>query len=77
MPAISTARFLLLTLLVWVITTAAAPSETSEQSCSRSGGAIIMFLHLPRASSSLSLMISSTVAGPLRTWASGFSAPFL
>ena len=59
------------------MTTAAAPSVTREQSCSRRGAAIIMFLHLPLASSSLSFMISSTVAGPFFTWARGFSAPFL
>ena len=77
MPAISTARFRLLTFAVWVMTRAAAPSVTSEQSCSRRGAAIIMFLQRPLASSSLSAMIASTEAGPFFTWARGFSAPFL
>ena len=77
MPAISTARALLVTLAVWVMTRAAAPSVTREQSCRRRGAAIIMFLHLPLASSSLSSMMASTDAGPFWTWARGFSAPFL
>jgi hypothetical protein len=63
-----------LRVLVVVSTTAAAPSVTSEQSCRRSGAAIIMFEPLPESGRP---RIASAVCGtPFCTCASGFFAAF-